>query len=89
MVTNLLKDWDHQELRSPAQPDTPIPIIVSEKIPIAQVMLMAVEIPTTVTARTDSFIDNLIRVFLGTPDNRKQELHAFSMCIVSFHVMPQ
>jgi hypothetical protein len=36
-------------------------------------MPLAVGIPTTVTARTDSFIDDLIPVFLDTPRNRERE----------------
>jgi hypothetical protein len=37
---------------------------------------MAVHVPTTVIARPDSFIDDLIRVFLDDPRNREQEPHA-------------
>jgi hypothetical protein len=44
-------------------------------------MPMAVEIPTTVTVRTDSFIDDLIRVFLDTPLNREREPHAVPLAI--------
>lgn len=42
---------------------------------------MAVSIPTTVTARMDSFIDNLIRVFLDTPKNQAREPHTIPLAI--------
>jgi hypothetical protein len=87
MVTDLSNEiplcnsWDHQTLRSPAQPETPSPILLPAEIPTARAMPMAVEIPTTVTARTDSFIDDLIRVFLDTPKNREREPHAVPLAI--------
>jgi hypothetical protein len=87
MVTDLSNeiplcgDWDHATLRSPAQPDTPEPILLPAATPIAKAMPMAVHIPTTVTACTDSFIDDLIRVFLDTPENRAREPHAVPLAI--------
>jgi hypothetical protein len=42
---------------------------------------MAVHVPTTVTARSDSFINDLIRVFLDTPRNRAREPHAVPLAI--------
>ena len=42
---------------------------------------MAVHVPTNVTGRTDSFIDDLIRVFLDTPANREREPHAVPLAI--------
>jgi hypothetical protein len=42
---------------------------------------MALSIPTEVTARSDSFIDDLIRVFLDTPRNREREPHAVPLAI--------
>jgi hypothetical protein len=77
----LCKEWDHESLRSPAQPETPSPILLPDDIPIAQAMPMAVGIPTKVTARSDSFIDDLIRVFLDTPLNRAREPHAVPLAI--------
>jgi hypothetical protein len=77
----LCENWNHRKLRSPAQPETPSPVLMPDGIPIAQAMPLAVEIPTTVTARTDSFIDDLIRVFLDTPLNREKEPHAVPLAI--------
>jgi hypothetical protein len=77
----LCKEWDHTTLRSPAQPKTPTPIVFPDDIPFAPAMPMAVHVPTTVTARTDSFIDDLIRVFLDTPENREREPHAVPLAI--------
>jgi hypothetical protein len=42
---------------------------------------MAVHVPTSVTARTDSFIDDLIRIFLDTPLNREREPHVVPLAI--------
>jgi hypothetical protein len=77
----LCDEWDHCKLRSPDQPETPDPILLSPEISIARAMPLAVHIPTTVTARTDSFIDDLIRVFLDRPDNRAREPHAVPLAI--------
>jgi hypothetical protein len=77
----LCTEWDHTTLRSPAQPETPAPVLFPANVPLAQAMPMAVTIPTTVTARTDSFIDDLIRIFLDTPLNRAREPHAVPLAI--------
>jgi hypothetical protein len=77
----LCTEWDHTKLRSPAQPETPAPVLLPDNVPIARAMPMAVTVPTTVTARTDSFIDDLIRVFLDTPLNRAREPHAVPLAI--------
>jgi hypothetical protein len=66
----LCKEWDHDKLRSPAQPTMPKPTLLLKEVPTARAMPMVVHIRTTVTARTDSFIDDLIRVFLDTPLNQ-------------------
>jgi hypothetical protein len=63
-------------LRSPAQPETMRPALLPEDVPTERAMPMAVHVPTTVIARPDSFIDDLIRVFLDDPRNREQEPHA-------------
>jgi hypothetical protein len=44
-------------------------------------MPMAVHVPTTITAQTDSFIDDLICVFLDTHQNRAREPHAVPLAI--------
>jgi hypothetical protein len=44
-------------------------------------MSMAVVVPVTITARTDGFIDNLMQVFLDTPDNLKRAPHAVPLAI--------
>jgi hypothetical protein len=77
----LCAEWDHNSLRSPAQPETPRPTLLPDDVPIAKAMPMAVHVPTTVTARSDSFIDDLIRVFLDTPRNREREPHAVPLAI--------
>jgi hypothetical protein len=77
----LCQEWDHESLRSPAQPKTPSPVLLPDEVPVAKAMPMAVCIPTKVTARSDSFIDDLIRVFLDTPLNREREPHAVPLAI--------
>jgi hypothetical protein len=77
----LCNDWDPKTLRSPAQPITPTPIELPENEPISLAKPMAVHVPTNVTGRTDSFIDDLIRVFLDTPANREREPHAVPLAI--------
>jgi hypothetical protein len=78
----LCDDWDPSILRSPAQqPITPTPLELPQSGPIAHAKPMAVIIRTDVTGKTDSFIGNLIRVFLDTPKNRKRELHAVPLAI--------
>jgi hypothetical protein len=78
---SLCTEWNHNTLRSPAQPDTPEPSLLPDNIPIALAMPLAVTIPTTVTAKTDSFIDDLIRIFLDTPQNRAREPHTVPLAI--------
>jgi hypothetical protein len=73
-------------LRSPTQPETPDPILLLAGTPLAQAMPMADQIPTTVTVHTNSFIDDLIWVFLDRPDNRVREPHTVPLAI---HVTSQ
>jgi hypothetical protein len=77
----LCHDWDPKTLRSPAQPITPTPVELPADEPMLLAQPMAVVVPTTVTGRTDSFIDDLIRVFLDTPTNREREPHAVPLAI--------
>jgi hypothetical protein len=77
----LCKEWDHTTTRSPAQPSTPIPVELPDCVPFAEARSMAVSVPTSVMARTDSFIDDLIRVFLDTPLNREREPHVVPLAI--------
>jgi hypothetical protein len=77
----LCDDWDSTTLRSPGQPTTPVPKVLDDSVPFARGRSLAVAIPTTVTARTDSFIDDLIRVFLDTPKNRETQPHAVPLAI--------
>jgi hypothetical protein len=68
-------------LRSPGQPETPTPVLVDADVPIARGRSLAVKIPTSVTARTDSFIDDLIRIFLDTIENRRLQPHAVPIAV--------
>jgi hypothetical protein len=42
---------------------------------------MAMDVPTTITGRTDSFINDNIWVFLDTPKNQRREPHAVLVAI--------
>jgi hypothetical protein len=87
MVTDLsneipLCDWDPASLRSPGQPNTPEPkLLLGDDVPFAPGRTLAVSIPTTVTGRTDSFIDDLIRIFLDTVANRESQPHAVPLAV--------
>jgi hypothetical protein len=87
MVTDLANeimlcpDWDPRTLRSPAQETTPVPQDRDEGVPFAMAQPLSVGIPVTATARTDSFIDDLILTFLDTPENRRKCPHAVPLAI--------
>ncbi len=73
--------WDPESLRSPAQPDTPTPSELSEHVPFGQAKQMAVNLPIDSDSRTDGFIDDLITVFLDTPQNRSRSPHAVPLAM--------
>jgi hypothetical protein len=77
----LCEDWDPSTLHSPDQPKTPTPETLDDSAPFALGRPLAVSVPTDVTGRTDSFIDDLIRVFLDTPENREKQPHAVPLAI--------
>jgi hypothetical protein len=77
----LCEEWDHETLHSPDHTTAPEPKPYPNDRPLAQARPMAVGIPTTVTARTDCFIDDLIRVFLDSPEARAREPHAVPLAI--------
>jgi hypothetical protein len=77
----LCRDWDPTVVFNPEQPDTPMPDEEPGDDPLAPAQPLAVHIPTEITARTDCFIDDLIRAFLDTPDNRRREPHAVPLAI--------
>ncbi len=75
------KGWDPATLRSPDQPVTPNPIREQKNVPVAQARPMALHIPTTATSRVDSFIDNLINVFLDTDSNLARQPHTVPLAM--------
>ena len=76
----LCNEWDGQ-LRSPAQPQTPTALRQPKSIPFQRARPCAVKIPTTVTGRTECFIDDLINVFLGSASNILTEPHVVPLAI--------
>jgi hypothetical protein len=75
-------DWDPDEIRSPAQPQTPEPRRLPADVPIVQARRMAVSIPPTKAGgRVDGFIDDLINVFLDTPGNCRRQPHVVPLAM--------
>ena len=64
----LIPDWDPGELHSPIQPKVPDPVCEDELQPYATAKPMAVKVPTMALGRGDTFIDNIIKVFVGFSD---------------------
>jgi hypothetical protein len=89
MVTDLANEisaclaWNPRTLRSPAQPRTPEPIRVDAAVPIAPAREMTVIVPTghDLDARVDGFIDDLINVFLDTPQNCCRQPHVVPLAM--------
>jgi hypothetical protein len=87
MVTDLANEitscaeWDPTTLRSPTQTVTPIPREVAEGEPFAPGLQTAVEVPVLSTSKTDGFIDDLIQVFLDTPENRERGAHCVPLAV--------
>jgi hypothetical protein len=77
----LCREWDPLALHGPDQSTTPTPRELPANIPIAEARDLAVSVPVSATARTDSFIDDLILVFLDTPGNRERCPHAVPLAI--------
>jgi hypothetical protein len=77
----LCDEWDPSALHSPAQVGSPTPAVLPENITIAPASPLALDIPVRSTARTDSFIDDLILVFLDTPRNRARCPQAVPLAI--------
>ncbi|KAI2512067.1 hypothetical protein MHU86_2355 [Fragilaria crotonensis] len=75
--------WNPDTLRSPAQTATPEPIRVDDSIPMAPAREMAVVVPTgdDLNARVDGFIDDLINVFLDTPQNCSRQPHVVPLAM--------
>lgn len=59
-------EWDPDEVCSPVQLKVPAPITLADDVPFEPARPLAVKIPLFSTARTDGFIDDLIRVSGGT-----------------------
>ena len=75
--------WEPTELHSPAQPTPPVPNRLPERIPLGQGRAMAVTIPLTSerAGRVDGFIDDLINVFVDTPENCRIQPHVVPLAI--------
>ena len=52
-----------------------------EVFPYAAAMPCSVEVPVTATSKCDCFIDDIIQVFLDTPDNRAKQPHVVPLAV--------
>jgi hypothetical protein len=68
----LCDDFDPAKLASPDRTN-PTFRELPDGLPIAEAREMAVPIPTTLNARFDCFIDDIIQVFLDIPKNRRRQ----------------
>jgi hypothetical protein len=80
-ITCCSKKYNPRRLRSPSQPDTPLPILSPCVALLAKALPMAVCIPETHVARVDSFIDDLINCFLDTSENREKQPHVVPLAM--------
>jgi hypothetical protein len=90
MVTDLANEisrcrsWGPRELHSPAQPVAPPQRRLGPEVPIEKGMLMAIKIlldSTENIGRVDGFIDDLIIVFLESPDNGWRQPHVVPLAM--------
>jgi hypothetical protein len=75
------KQWDPSTLHNPDQAQTPMPVRLETEIPFAPARPMAVSVPLTIEGRVDGFIDDLINVFLGTPENLARAPHVVPLAM--------
>lgn len=75
-------EWDPAELQSPAQPVTPEPFRLPAGVPIAVGREMALLVPQPVQGgKVNGLIDNLINVFLDTPENCERQPHVVPLAM--------
>lgn len=77
----LCKEWNPVELRSPAQPLTPKPKRLPDGVPLARCKTLSVLVPETTGGKVDGFIDDLIHVFLDTPENCERQPHVVPLAM--------
>jgi hypothetical protein len=76
------EDWNPIELRSPSQPDTPEPIRLPAGIPLEQSRRLAVLAPMSMpSGKVDGFIDDLINVFVDSPENCARQPHVVPLAM--------
>jgi hypothetical protein len=77
----LCPSWRPTDTFSPAQPRAPQPNRLGPDIPFASALPTAVRIPTTVTSRVDSFINEMMLIFLGTTANLLRLPHVVPLVV--------
>ena len=89
MVTDLANEiikcneWNHRTLRSPAQPETPTPKRWPDSVLLVEGKFLALKVPVTGVneGRVDCYIDDLIHVFLDTPENCDRQPHVVPLAM--------
>jgi hypothetical protein len=74
-------DWDPGKLRSPSQPDTPLPKRLEASIPYATASEMAVFIPPLESGKVDVFMDDLIDTFPDSPEHLARRPHVVPLAM--------
>ena len=77
----LCQEWDPTALRSPAQPRTPTPVRLPDTVPLEPAKAMTILVPPTHGGKVDGFIDDLINVFLDTPENCARQPHVVPLAM--------
>jgi hypothetical protein len=77
----LCPNWNPENLHSPDQPGVLAPKLYPIDFSLAPTRPMAIRIPIMVTAQTDFFIEDLIRIFLDSPAAQAGEPHAVILAI--------
>ena len=78
---SLCQEWDPRVLRSPAQPRTPTPVRLPDEVPLGLARTMTILVPPTRGGKVDGFIDDLINVFLDTPENCARQPHVVPLAM--------
>jgi hypothetical protein len=78
---SMCPDWDPGKLRSPSQPDTPMPKRLEASTPHATASKMAVFIPPLESGKVDVFVDDLIDAFPDSPENLARKPHVVPLAM--------
>jgi hypothetical protein len=87
MVTDLSNEiplcgsWDPTVTKSLIQTTAPAPVLLDPEIPLTAGRPMAVQIPVTLTGRSNCFIADIIKVFLAVPGECERQTQAVPLAV--------